>query len=322
MGRPAGVLPVKTGGRGTGSGAPTGRVTAWNSPAATHRRTRWAASGQPPHSPIRTHSLGPPPFLCAATYAGTGRRTRTFAALRSSAPWRSRDASDRGRSPTSGRSRRRADVPPAVGRQHRRAARPADDAVDDRDPGLRDHGSRRSRSAWWACSRSVPLVGFGLYGGAFADAMDRRKLALVASARPVAAARWSLLVQALLALQQRRRALRVVALQSGFSRSTTRPRTRSSPRLLDGRAAPRRERAQHGVVQPRLHASGPVLGALAIKWRRLRRGVRVDAVTFTAAMYALVRLPAMPPGRARPAARARVGAWTGCASSAPRRTCG
>ena len=27
----------------------------------------------------------------------------------------------------------------------------------------------------------VPLVGFGLYGGAFADAFDRRTLALVAS---------------------------------------------------------------------------------------------------------------------------------------------
>ena len=53
---------------------------------------------------------------------------------------------------------------------------------------------------------------------------------------------------------------------------------------------------------------GPVLGALAVKFGGFGTAYAIDVLTFTAAMYALVRLPAMPPehGSPRPGLKAVV----------------
>ena len=40
---------------------------------------------------------------------------------------------------------------------------------------------------------------------------------------------------------------------------------------------------------------GPVLGALAIKWQGFGAAYTIDVITFSAAYYALIRLPRMPP---------------------------
>jgi hypothetical protein len=40
---------------------------------------------------------------------------------------------------------------------------------------------------------------------------------------------------------------------------------------------------------------GPMLGALAIKWQGLGTAYAIDVVTFSAAYYALIRMPRMPP---------------------------
>lgn len=50
---------------------------------------------------------------------------------------------------------------------------------------------------------------------------------------------------------------------------------------------------------------GPMLGALAITWRGFGAAYLVDVVTFTAAYYALLRLPAMPPTAGSPRAGLR-----------------
>ena len=49
---------------------------------------------------------------------------------------------------------------------------------------------------------------------------------------------------------------------------------------------------------------GPVLGALVIKWHGFGAAYAIDVVTFTAAYYALVRMPRMPPMDEQPPRRA------------------
>lgn len=61
----------------------------------------------------------------------------------------------------------------------------------------------------------IPLVGFGLYGGAVADRVDRRKLGLIGSAG-LAAVSAVLSAQALLGLHQVGVLYAAVALQGGF----------------------------------------------------------------------------------------------------------
>ena len=122
----------------------------------------------------------------------------------------------------------------------------------------------------------VPLVAFGLYGGAFADAVDRRKLALVVVARAVGAvaragraggARAGLGVGA---VRRRRAAV-------GFFAVNNPTRSAIIPRLIDRGAAAGGERPQHGVVQPRLHRRAAARRAGDRRWRlrvrlRDRRG--------------------------------------------------
>ncbi len=50
---------------------------------------------------------------------------------------------------------------------------------------------------------------------------------------------------------------------------------------------------------------GPLLGALLIKWGGFEAAYTVDAVTFTATLYALWRLPSMPPEEGSPRAGLR-----------------
>ena len=105
-------------------------------------RAGWcAASGQPPHASDKNSFLGPPPFPCMASVGRARAANKTFSsALRSSAGGEGSVAHpDRRRHRHPAAPRVRA-VPPALGRQLRGPARPADDRGHDRDPGLRDHG--------------------------------------------------------------------------------------------------------------------------------------------------------------------------------------
>ena len=139
----------------------------------------------------------------------------------------------------------------------------------------------------------VPLVGLGLYGGAIADAVDRRSLALVASAG-LWAVSIALAVQAFAGNESVWFLYGCIAVQSGFYAINNPARSAMVPRLLDKELLP--AAAALNMASFNLGFTfGPMLGALAIKWQGFGAAYAIDVVTFAAAYYALVRMPKMPP---------------------------
>src|SRR3954464_8475955 len=139
----------------------------------------------------------------------------------------------------------------------------------------------------------VPLIVLGLYGGAIADAVDRRTLALVASAGlwgvsiPLAvqpfAGNGSVLVLYV-----------CIAVQSGFYAINNPARSAMVPRLIDKELMP----AASALNMASFNLGftfGPLLGALAITWHGFGAAYAIDVLTFSAAYYALLRMPRMPP---------------------------
>lgn len=150
-----------------------------------------------------------------------------------------------------------------------------------------------------------PLIGFGLYGGAFADAVDRRKLALVSSM-----GLWilslALVAQAALTLNSVTVLYVVVALQSACYAVNSPTRTAIIPRLIRADLLP----AANALNMASFNlgfTTGPLLGALAISFGGYKFAYVIDAVTFLAALYALFRLPPIPPQPADGAVSTRPG---------------
>ena len=138
-----------------------------------------------------------------------------------------------------------------------------------------------------------PLVLLGLYGGAIADAVDRRTLALVASAG-LWAVSIALAVQAFAGNESVWFLYGCIAVQSGFYAMNNPARSAMVPRLLDKELLP--AAAALNMASFNLGFTfGPMLGALAIKWQGFGAAYAIDVVTFSAAYYALVRMPMMPP---------------------------
>ncbi|MEP6761152.1 MAG: MFS transporter [Sporichthyaceae bacterium] len=139
----------------------------------------------------------------------------------------------------------------------------------------------------------VPLVVFGLYGGAIADSMDRRRLALVAST-----GLWLLSIvlatQAVLGLRSVLLLYIVAALQAACYAVNNPARAAIIPRLLPPPLLP----AANALSTASFNLGftvGPLLGGVMIGWLGLSAAYLVDCVTFTAALYALWRLPPVPP---------------------------
>jgi MFS family permease len=138
-----------------------------------------------------------------------------------------------------------------------------------------------------------PLIAFGLYGGAIADAMDRRRLALIASTG-LWLSSLALLAQALLDLHQVWLLYVVVAVQSGSYAVNNPARAAIIPRLLPPDLLP----AANALSMASFNLGftlGPLVGALLISWGGFAAAYGVDALTFTAALYSLYRLPPIPP---------------------------
>lgn len=145
----------------------------------------------------------------------------------------------------------------------------------------------------------VPLIGFGLYGGAIADAFDRRKLALIASAGAWTIS-MALAVQGFLHNGQVSVLYLCVALQSAFFAVNSPARTAMIARLLPKELMP----AASALNMASFNLGftlGPMLGALSIKFGGFGTAYAIDVVTFSAAYYALLRLPRMPPEPGSPA---------------------
>ncbi|MBW8485744.1 MFS transporter [Actinomadura sp. PM05-2] len=139
----------------------------------------------------------------------------------------------------------------------------------------------------------VPLIVFGLWGGAVADHMDRRKL-LLASSLITWASTLLLLVQALLGLDSLLLLMAVVGVQSvGFAVSSP---TRSAivPRLFPKEEVAAATTLNFTASQVGMLA-GPLLAGLVIGTGHYSLAYGLDAVLFTVGLYAALRLPDLPP---------------------------
>ncbi|MHA7133899.1 MFS transporter [Oerskovia turbata] len=139
----------------------------------------------------------------------------------------------------------------------------------------------------------VPLVALGLYGGALVDAYDRRKVALLAS--------WALwVVTGLLALQAWLGLGSVgvlyglVALQSAAFAINNPARSAIIPRLVEPRLLPAANALQTISWSIALTV-GPLLGAFLVALWGYGVAYTIDVVLFAAALWAVWRLPSIPP---------------------------
>lgn len=139
----------------------------------------------------------------------------------------------------------------------------------------------------------VPLIVFGLWGGAVADHMDRRRLLLMASLVSWAAT-LALVLQALLHADSIALILVAVAVQSvGFAVSSP---TRGAiiPRLVDESLVPAANTLNF-TVQTVGTLCGPLLAGLILTHWSYPAAYALDGVLFTVGLYAAVRLPSIPP---------------------------
>jgi ENTS family enterobactin (siderophore) exporter len=139
----------------------------------------------------------------------------------------------------------------------------------------------------------VPLVALGLYGGAIVDAYDRRTVALVTScflwvvSIATAAQAWAGLdsVWVLYAL---------TALQSAGFAVNSPARSAIIPRLVPRELLPAANALQTAVF-PIGFTVGPLLAGVLIGELGYGAAYTVDVLTYTAALWAVVKLPPLPP---------------------------
>ncbi|NMO57129.1 MFS transporter [Actinoplanes sp. TBRC 11911] len=150
----------------------------------------------------------------------------------------------------------------------------------------------------------IPLLIFGLWGGAAADVVDRRKLLLVSSTLA-----WlstvGLLVQAVLGVRSGYLLLGLTALQSaGFAVSSP-TRQAIIPRLVPARLVPAANTLNYttstagGVVGPL--AAGLIFG-LVSTGAGVTVAYLVDAALFSISFWATWKLPSIPPVEHEPGA--------------------
>ncbi|UPK74428.1 MFS transporter [Nocardioidaceae bacterium SCSIO 66511] len=143
----------------------------------------------------------------------------------------------------------------------------------------------------------VPLIAFGLYGGALVDAYDRRLVALVASSG-LWVCSGVLVLQAVLDWESVALLYGLVAVQSACFAVNNPARQAIIPRLIPADLLP----AANALSMASFNLGftvGPLTAGVLIAWHGVEVTYAVDALTFTAAMYALFRLPAVPPENGR-----------------------
>lgn len=139
----------------------------------------------------------------------------------------------------------------------------------------------------------VPLVAVGLYAGALADSIDRRALSLWSSALAWAAS-IGLMAQAFVHNPSVWVLYLLVSVQSVAFALTSPARNAMIARLLPAELMPAASALNMATFNIGF-TLGPMLGALAVAHGGYALAYGIDVLTFTAALYALVRLPAMPP---------------------------
>ncbi|MEU5840694.1 MFS transporter [Rhodococcus sp. NPDC047139] len=139
----------------------------------------------------------------------------------------------------------------------------------------------------------VPLVVFGLWGGALADAMDRRKLLLITSAG-LGVTSLLLWVQAASGLNNVWVLLCLFSVQQAFFAVNQPTRAAVIPRLLPVGQIAAATSLNMTVVQFGAIA-GPLFAGALIPVVGLPTLYLLDAILLLATLWAVVRLPAIPP---------------------------
>lgn len=142
----------------------------------------------------------------------------------------------------------------------------------------------------------VPLIVFGLWGGALADAMDRRTLLIIASCG-LAVSSVLLWGQAALHLNNVWVVLGLLAFQQAFYAVNSPTRSAAIPRMLpkDKIAA---ANALNITVTQFGSIVGPLMAGLMLAWVDLSTLYLIDAITCLLPIWATFRLAAMPPSDA------------------------
>jgi MFS family permease len=140
----------------------------------------------------------------------------------------------------------------------------------------------------------VPLIVFGLYGGAVADAVDRRRLGL-ATALGATALSAALAALAILHVHKVWPLYAVVALQAVCFAMNSPARSSMIPRLLPAGKLPAAN-ALASMASGVQQMVGPMLGGVFVGFWGYQAAYLIDVAAFTASLYAMWRLPAMLPG--------------------------
>ena len=141
----------------------------------------------------------------------------------------------------------------------------------------------------------VPLVFGGLLGGSIADAHDRRTVALLASS-----VLWlttaALALQAWLELGDVWLLYVLVAVQSGAQAINQSARSAIIPVLVRQELLPAAN-ALSMMIFGLTMTVGPLLAGVLVAWMGFGWTYTIDVVSFAFAFWALLKLPAMPPGQ-------------------------
>ncbi|GAA0737244.1 MFS transporter [Dactylosporangium roseum] len=154
-----------------------------------------------------------------------------------------------------------------------------------------------TRSAFWVGVSSfvglIPLVLFSLWGGAIADAFDRRKVLLVSSSL-MWVTTLGLFAQALLHVENVWLMLVLVAAQSAGFGINSPVRQAIIPALIDKNEVAAAQTL--GFTVSNIAAiGGPVGAGVVIAAFDVSAAYAIDAVLFTVVLWAALRLPSVPP---------------------------
>lgn len=151
----------------------------------------------------------------------------------------------------------------------------------------------------------VPLIVFGLLGGAWADAMDRRVL-LIAASCGLAVASALLWAQAALALNDVWVVLCLLAVQQACYAVNAPTRSAAIPRMVGEDQLPAANALNMTVTQFGAIV-GPLLAGVLLNWVDLSTLYLIDTAACLIPIWATVRLAPMPPTAPAEGAAARWG---------------
>ncbi|TWF74703.1 putative MFS family arabinose efflux permease [Pseudonocardia hierapolitana] len=158
-------------------------------------------------------------------------------------------------------------------------------------------------------AQAVPMVVFGIVGGALADAVDRRRLVLGTTLGQMVAA-GLLAAQAFAGLDSLAVLLGLVALQSACGALGAPARRTFAARLLPADQVGAGLALFNLGFQVSMLVGPAIAGVVAAAWG-VGACYAVDTLTFVAALYGVARLPALPPDGTvtRPGLAAVVAGW-------------